>query len=68
MVDGLAGERRAFETGDGGDVDDGALFAGPHCVVEGGVGGVHEAVDVGGGHLLDLVDGEFPETGGRAEG
>lgn len=68
MVDGLAVKGRALEARDGRDVEDGAPPPRPHAVAEDRVGGGDEAVDVGARHLLDLVDGEFPEAGGGAEG
>jgi hypothetical protein len=65
----VGGSRLTFETGRRRDVEDGTALATLHAPdVEHGVSGEHEAVDVGAGHGLDVLDGEIGERGRGAEG
>lgn len=67
VVDRLPGERGRLECRDGGDVQDGAGLARHHGCVQHGIGGEHEAVDVGVVHGENVADLEVGESGGGTE-
>lgn len=68
MIYGLARERRSLQTSDRSDIEDRARIARNHGVVEDGVGEEHVAVDIGGVHGGDFLDGKLVECLGGTDG